>query len=135
MQSAEQYGISKNIPPYEKKNYETVQLNCDPKLEEVKAMILGTGVNSTTPREERKVKPKSMISKATSEGAIDSKFIDPQVKRQQERLLNAAKQGKDLNDSYFEEEEQSETPIHFDKYSRQGYESSSTVQGEVVYGA
>ena len=44
-------------------------------------MILGTGVNSTTPREERKVKPKSMIAKATSEGAIDSKFIDPQVKR------------------------------------------------------
>ena len=45
MLSAEQHGISKHIPPMqEEKKYETVELNCDPKLREVKAMIYGTGL-------------------------------------------------------------------------------------------
>ena len=54
-----------------------MELDCDSRLKEVKAMILGAGVNSTTPREERKVKPKSMMFKATSEDAFDNNLIDP----------------------------------------------------------
>ena len=56
------------------------------------------------------------------------------MRRHQERLLKAANKRKDVNYSEFEED-YSETPITFDKFSRQGYESSSTVQGEVVYGS
>ena len=69
MLSAEQYGISKHIQE-EKKQYDTVELNCDPKLREVKAMIYGTNLQlSTTPREEHK-KANSMMFRNESAKAI-----------------------------------------------------------------
>ena len=42
MQSAEQMGISKHIYEENKDKFGTVELDCDPKLQEVKAMIFGT---------------------------------------------------------------------------------------------
>ena len=58
-----------------------MQLDCDPKLREIKAMVYGAGINSTTPREERKTKKQSNMFKAESEGNMSTHVVDKQVIR------------------------------------------------------
>ena len=60
--------------------------------------------------------------------------MNDRQKRQQARLLKAAKDGKDLNDSYYDEvESQSQQQENIDPYeinNKLGYESSSTAHRE-----
>ena len=111
----------------EERKYETVELECDAKLAAVKAMVFGS-----TPESARAgTKYSKSMQRGQSDGTLAMGAVAPDVKREQERLWKAAKKSKNKVENYTEDDA-SETPIPFDRNSRQGYESSSTAQGDLV---
>ena len=84
MLSAEQVGISKYSDPQDK-TYSTVQLDCDPKLQEIKAMVYAKGGNNSTSHREEYKNSKAVTGSIPSmfrsgSDTIDGK-VDPQVLR------------------------------------------------------
>ena len=97
-------GISKHSQQMkEERKFETVELECDAKLREVKAAILGS-----TPESARAGgKPNKSMPRGLSDGTL-ALHVAPDVKREQEKLWKAAKKSKKNQVDHYTEDDVSD---------------------------